>query len=217
MGRIVVYTAVISDYDRLYEPFFRTDGVDMVCFTDQKGLTSSAWNVVQMKRTLDDPTREARRLKILPHRLFPDADATVWVDANLELLKVPGRWDVEAMLGRFPLAVYAHDKRKCLYDEAMVCKAQRRDDARVMSYQMARYAKEGMPRGFGLASTGFLARKNKPEATVFCEAWWYELANGSKRDQLSFDYCRWKLNFEVVWLDGSIYDGRRVLHRSHRR
>jgi hypothetical protein len=46
----------------------------------------------------------------------------------------------------------------------------------------------------GLHHTNFLIRRHlKPRCILFCTEWWEELSRHSKRDQLSFDFVRWKL------------------------
>lgn len=215
MGKVVTYMALFGDYDPLYEPYFRSPGTELVCFTDIEGLRSRQWDVRMVKRKFDDPTRAARMLKILSHRIFPDAEMTIWVDSNLELLRALGN-EARHVLDGKKMALYHHDKRECAYEEMKMCHELGKDDGRVMTHQMARYKKEGFPAGFGLAQTSFLIRANKPEVSLFNEAWWSEVERGSRRDQLSFDYCRWKLNMKVKWIDGSIWDGKFFLQRAHK-
>jgi len=215
MGKVVTYTALFGDYDNLNEPYFVPQGTKLVCFTDMEGLKSRRWDVRVVKRMFDDPTRDARRMKILSHRLFPDANMTIWVDANLELFRVFGD-EARHILGDRSVAVYAHDKRRCAYDEMRMCYELGKDDGRVMSSQMARYRKEGFPEDFGLAQTSFLVRENKTEVSLFNEAWWSEVERGSRRDQLSFDYCRWRLGMKVRWIEGSVWDARLCVPRLHK-
>src|SRR6201999_1861586 len=51
----------------------------------------------------------------------------------------------------------------------------------------------GFPERFGLHATMFLARRHTRSTCLnFNLGWWEELSRFSKRDQLSFDYTRWR-------------------------
>ena len=47
----------------------------------------------------------------------------------------------------------------------------------------------------GMTASGVLVRRNTKANAKFNEAWWTEVNNGSVRDQLSFGYVSWKLDF----------------------
>lgn len=216
MAKVVTYTAIIGDYDKLYEPYFKTPDTEMVCFTDNPRLISDNWKIVLVDRPLGDPVRCARRLKVLSHRLFPEANITIWVDGNLELLKAIDIGTASMLVSNRAVSAYHHCVRKDVMSEAEFCSDKGLDNARVIWHQMAQYREEGFPDDVGLAHTSFLVRRNVPEATMFNEAWWREIENGSRRDQLSFDYCRWRLGVEMSWIRGSIYDGVFFLQRKHK-
>ena len=216
MARVVVYTAIIGDYDNLYEPYFKNSKTDMVCFTDNRQLVSDNWEIVLVEKMFDDPIRCARYLKVLSHRMFPDANVTIWVDGNSELWQAPSICAANMLVRNRPMAFYHHCVRKCVYDEAEFCSDRELDNVRVIWNQMARYKEEGFPDNVGLTHTSFLVRKNTPETTLFNEAWWREIENGSRRDQLSFDYCRWRLGMMMGLMSGSVYDGVFLLQRRHK-
>ncbi len=80
-----------------------------------------------------------------------------------------------------------------------------------------------MPQDFGLHHTNFLIRRhNNPDCLLFCSEWWQHISAHSKRDQLSFDFVRWKLpRSKVGTLDISYNDNSAFrcsgIHRSPRR
>src|SRR5439155_6661737 len=50
------------------------------------------------------------------------------------------------------------------------------------------------PHEFGLHHLNFLIRRNLDwRSVLFGHEWWHEMYHGSKRDQMSFDFVRWKL------------------------
>lgn len=62
---------------------------------------------------------------------------------------------------------------------------------------MERYKKEGMPRNLGLIETNLMVINLRHTATrPFFELWKKEIEAGSHRDQLSINYCLWKLGIK---------------------
>jgi hypothetical protein len=60
---------------------------------------------------------------------------------------------------------------------------------------MQEYLFDGYPYNNGLVATWVLHRDNTGKNHHFCAAWWEQVKNYSIRDQLSFNYVAWKLNF----------------------
>ena len=78
---IVVYTAIFGGYEGLIpQPSF--PHVDYVCFSDTN-MRSYNWRVERVPPESDDPTRNARKHKVLPHTtLLADYDVSIWIDGN---------------------------------------------------------------------------------------------------------------------------------------
>jgi hypothetical protein len=144
--------------------------------------------------------------------MFP-GETTIWIDGSVQpkvdlavLLKTLGDADI---------AMYRHPLRGCAYQEAEACIEFNKDRAEVIMKQMDRYESEGFPHDFGLVASGMVVCGEG--ARKLNEMWWTEISLGSKRDQLSFDYCRWRTGVSFKEIPGSIYDGNLCnLHR-HRR
>jgi len=78
---------------------------------------------------------------------------------------------------------------------------------RKLKAQIKRYRAEGYPEDNGLImSSVILRRHNEPEIIEFDKKWWEEIANGSKRDQLSFNYIQWKTGLKYNFLEGDARD-----------
>jgi len=60
---------------------------------------------------------------------------------------------------------------------------------------------------FGLITGGVILRKhNEQDCIKTMEDWWTEIKYGSKRDQLSFNYCAWKNKLKFNYMDGDCRD-----------
>ena len=192
---IVVYTALFGNYDNLI-PVQRIPGVRHVAFTDQ-AERGSGWECLRPPRTEATNAMENRKYKTRPHVLFPEAEWTIYVDANLELTASPHDIVNECRNG---LNVFHHNRRRCAYAEADVVRP--RVHGAVLDNQLERYRKRGFPKDFGLFWGGLLIRNNK--ANELNEHWWTELQNGIGRDQVSLPYSIWETGAPHHILSGGI-------------
>jgi len=195
----VIYTAIFGGYDKLPEPEFIPEGWDFVCFTDTS-IKSDVWKIIETPAIYEDPTRNARKCKVLPHRWFPDYDISLWIDGNITI-----RSDINKLTDYYlfdaNLAVHDHnqnilDPRSCVYQEASVIlqlgqkNGDYKDHPQVIANQMNKYIALGYPQNNSLAVTMQVLRKhNAPDCQKAMETWWQEIKYGSKRDQLSFNYA----------------------------
>ncbi|QDU59995.1 hypothetical protein Pan216_08320 [Planctomycetes bacterium Pan216] len=181
--RVAVLTAIYGDRDILREPRFRTPGWDYICFSDKSHLSKS-WDVRVTPPHASDPCLAAKIFKVLPHR-FVEADVTIWVDGNQEIMS-----DLYP-LARFMsggIGVWRHPKRHCLYAEAAVCVQARKDSRDRICHHIRRYREEGFPEGYGLWGCGHMVFRHGDITKDFCERWWREIIGGTRRDQVSFPY-----------------------------
>jgi hypothetical protein len=213
----VIYTAIVGKYDRLAEPTVLSPGFQYICFTDNPRLQSKHWNIVQLPVTKLDSTRLARRVKILFHQYLPDADLSIWVDANLNIVS-----DFNQLLKSFdtsgPLTTITHPHRQCIYEEAKACTRLKKDAPDIIKRQVAGYRNEGLPKNLGLVNSALqIRRHNSPELQSFVEAWWGEVSTKSRRDQLSFNYVLWKTPIEVNYVPQNKFFGHFVRIVKHSR
>jgi FkbM family methyltransferase len=202
---IAVFTALTRGYDDLLAPLHDAVGkeADFICFTDNPAREGSGlWRMAPTVRTFDDPVRTARYVKVNSHLHLPEYEYTVWLDANQRLV-APGLVDlIERHLPSADLALYRHSQRNSIREEAQTCIQAGLDDPEVVERQMARYRREGFPDDLGLAATCLILRRNSDRVRRFNEEWWAQIEGGSRRDQLSFDYVRWKTGLPVTWIPG---------------
>lgn len=208
MRKIIIYTALFGNYSGLIEQK-KYKGVDYVCYTDNPNLKSSTWNIKIVEPPVkNDSTRSNRWYKINPHlHLSSQYEYSVYVDANILIIKDISKFVKENLLHN-ELLIFDHnqavkDCRDCIYKEyeALVDIGVRtgnfKDDINKMTNQIERYKKEGFPKNEGLIFASVLIRKHNSQGVItLMEAWWDEVLNKSKRDQLSFNYVLWKQKFK---------------------
>lgn len=215
-NKIVLYTSIFGGYDGLL-PQPKAIGIDRICFTDRP-LKSRSWEIVQIDPPANDSVRKSRYPKILPHLFLKDYDYSIYIDGNYLVVG-----DLHEMINlhlkHSNIAIFDHnqtktDRRNCVYKEfeallEMSAKGTYKDDPEVMRKQIERYKNEGYPAENGLIFGASILRKhNEPDVIKAMEAWWNELKNGSRRDQLSFNYATWKTKLNYTVIDGDLRNNR---------
>ena len=206
LGRKVVYTCLFG-YSELWNDFHyeRPADVDFVCFTDDPAIRSAFWDVRLVPPSSLDSHRHSKSFKHLPHRHFPEYDASLYIDNVVKLLAPVDRIFAVLERERAPMAMFRHPSRNCIYDEADVIVRERIDHADRVRAQMEAYRNAGHPERAGLhASTMLLRRHNETQLVKLSEEWHQELRQYSKRDQLAFDVLRLRHRLKVTALPGSV-------------
>lgn len=204
----VVYTCITSDYDRLSNPKFLTDGFDYVCFTDNKTIKSDVWEIRPLPKETEglSQVKKQRFVKINPHLLLSEYDISIWVDGNVTLKGDLNKFVKNVITSDCSVYVPKHPQRDCIYAEANAVVKMGKDKSDITRPQMERYRKEGFPERYGLLQSNIMLRKhNKLDCIKLMEDWFKELKDGSHRDQLSFNYASWKnIDVKVIYLDKNI-------------
>jgi len=210
----VVYTAISDNKDRLTNGQCK-DGAVFVAYLDEatnpdKLAVNGDWYIRRLKSSRnkvgqnEDPVRQAKQPKVAPHRVLYGAEQiqySLWIDGNMRL-KVPMQVLIDKYLNDCDIALFAHPLRDCIYDEAQVCRQFYLDDVITMEYQIKKYERENYPKHNGLIDGSIILRRHTKEVEEINDLWWKEIMNGSRRDQLSFNYVMWKLGRKYKVIDG---------------
>lgn len=208
MSKIVVYTAITNNYDTLKEPRIKLwKGVDFVAFLDHAPVATS-WQIRKAGSEFNDPCRNAKTPKILPHVFFPDATYSLWIDGSVEInFNFSIQQLIDVYLREHDLAVFKHPERQCIYEEAAKCIRINKDNPAVIQRQMAAYRNENYPPNNGLVESAVLLRRHTGKVRQFNEVWYQEIKHNSRRDQLSFNYAARKTSLEFCHLPESLRRG----------
>jgi len=215
-GRGAVYSAIIGNYDQVKEPKYINPDLEYILFTDNPNLKSDRWKIklIDNKDELDN-VRLARRIKILGHEYLEGFDYSIWIDGKLEI-NDDLREYIEQYRGKEPILCFNHYVNDCIYDEKAACVALEKDIPEIMEKQIQRYKEEGYPVHNGLVESGIMVRELRDKRVQkTMELWWKEIIDGSRRDQLSFNYACWKNNLIYDTTDLFIYGNKYVKLYSH--
>lgn len=223
--KTIIYSCVTGKYDNVLSVLLQSKPIvgkdtELILFSDRPGLVESEvyrqvgshveWSVRPL--VWRHPTcniRTARWHKINSHLSLPEHDYSIWVDGSQRIKPVDLQLEVvepfQQNEKKQPIATFKHPVRTCVYQEMSACNRLRKDNATLMSEQVKKYRSEDYPPYNGMVETACVVRNNSLPVRRFNDFWWNEIENGSRRDQLSFNYTSWKL--EVAY-------GRVMGHRA---
>ncbi|WP_315072962.1 glycosyltransferase domain-containing protein [uncultured Clostridium sp.] len=216
-NNLVVYTAIIGDYDTLVDPLYIDKNCDYICFTDNHTITSKIWNVIYIdKDKRYTPVKNARKYKILVHRYLPQYQHSVWVDASYNIVGSIRQY-IDKYSKSNSILCMVHPHRDCIYEEAQACIDMNKDDKHIIDSQMEKYRLKLYPEHNGLIASGMLYRKHTDESLFrIMEEWWKEVKEYSCRDQLSFNYICNKYNFTYDKSNINCFENEYVNIREHK-
>jgi len=200
-ARLVIYTALFGNYDDLFLPSREQAlGCDFVVFTDQTNVPPP-WRRGSIDYAAPSNSRQNRFYKLLPHRLFPQHEWSLYLDANIDIQMNPIEFfERYCRLGP-DFFVFRHPHRASIAEELGACIEKRKDDAELMVRQVAQYLDSGFRHTFPLTENNVLLRRhNDPDLVELSEAWWEEVKSKSGRDQLSLSYVVEQKNYRRIAL-----------------
>nr|KYP74732.1 hypothetical protein KK1_007423 [Cajanus cajan] len=222
---IAVISCIFGNSDRLRTPATKTvtrlsrKNVCFVMFTDEitiRTLSSEGhvpdrmgfigfWKLVVVKNLpFDDMRRVGKIPKLLPHRLFPFARYSIWLDSKLRLQLDP-LLILEYFLWRkgYEFAISNHYDRHCVWEEVAQNKRLNKYNHTVIDQQFAFYRADGLEKfdasdpnkllPSNVPEGSFIIRAHTPMSNLFSCLWFNEVDRFTPRDQLSFAYTYQKL------------------------
>lgn len=195
---IVVYSAIIGDYDNLKEPEYVSPHIHYICFTNNRNLKSQNWEIRYIENKNLSNVKLARRIKILPYDYLRDVEArtVVWIDGKCQitddLLDYINKYKKNSGILCFP-----HMFRDCIWDEVLELTIIKPEQKRESLIQLGKYLEAGIPFNYGLFETSCLVRDIKDlKIKEMMIEWWDEVYKYSYRDQISLPYIFWNNNYK---------------------
>ncbi|XP_034924626.1 uncharacterized protein [Populus alba] len=222
---IAVISCIFGNSDRLRSPVHKMvthlsrKNVCFVMFMDEitfQTLSSEGhipdtagfiglWKIVVVKNLpYNDMRRVGKVPKLLPHRLFPSARYSIWLDSKLRF-QVDPLLVLEYFLWRkgYEFAISKHYDRRCVWEEVAQNKRLNKYNHTVIDQQFASYQADGLKR-FNVSDPNKLLPSNVPEGSLIVRAhtpmsnlfsclWFNEVDRFTPRDQLSFAFTYQKL------------------------
>ncbi|RZR96219.1 hypothetical protein BHM03_00025201 [Ensete ventricosum] len=184
------------------------------------------WRLVTLHHPpYDEPRRNGKVPKILTHRLFPQAQYSIWIDGKMELIVDP-LLILERYLwrGKHTFAIACHKHHRSIYEEADAIKRRKRYARPLIDLHMKIYRYEGMelwsPKKRTISDVpegAVIIREHTTMANLFSCLWFNEVNLFTPRDQLSFGYVVYRLEeFKFFMFPNCEYNSIFILHRHTR-
>lgn len=205
--RIAVYTAIFGNKDLLGTPlnYRENPAIEYFCFTDNMSLTSEVYHVHLLHSEGEEPTRMARKIKILGHPLLENFDYHIWHDGNISI-DHSSIFQLIAFGEKHMLATFKHPIRNCFYEEARMCGRRHKDELLKVVKQVNHYYINGLKSQSGLFETGILVKNNNLRKNKFYEFWWENVSRFTNRDQMALPFVLSKFGEVLNVIPG---DGRK--------
>ena len=187
-----LFTIHFGGHDQPHEPFV-SEGWDYLMFTNRDDIESDTWKVIKVTTPLPDYLA-ARYVYINSHRFVDGYDYSLMVGGQIHVIGDLNTLDIDFSAD---FNMMQHPCRTCIYKEAEIIERENIDKTMNFVPQIAKYRDEGFPENYGLNACGIIGRHNNCFTEAFEREWWHQVMTGSYRDQLSFDYIRWKLGGTV--------------------
>lgn len=206
--RPIVYTCVSNGYDAVHAvpPSW---ACDFVMLHDNTVAVPEGWRGIHLEVPGLSGADLNRYAKMLPHRLFPNADHSLYMDGNIFPKQDPAPYIVR-VLGEHAFAAYQHPQRDCSYHEI-------RENLRLgfigpgQAWRQVRmFERIKLPRQYGLFEANILFRQHQDhDVRALNEMWWKLWQGGLQRDQPLLMAAIWNSGVAVRSLgDSQIHDDK---------
>ncbi|XVE48821.1 hypothetical protein DITRI_Ditri01bG0033100 [Diplodiscus trichospermus] len=188
-----------------------------------QGMWVGLWHLIPLKHPpYDEPRRNGKVPKILTHRLFPQAQYSIWIDGKMELIVDP-LLILERYLwrGKHTYAIAQHKHHRSIYEEADANKRRKRYARPLIDLHMKIYYSEGMEPWSLKKDTisdvpegAIIIREHTALNNLFNCLWFNEVNLFTPRDQLSFGYVVYRLKglFKFFMFQNCEYNSLFFLH-----
>ncbi|GFP97059.1 hypothetical protein PHJA_001850000 [Phtheirospermum japonicum] len=185
------------------------------------------WRLIPLKhQPYDEPRRNGKVPKILTHRLFPQAQYSIWIDGKMELIVDPLLL-LERYLwrGKNTFAIAQHKHHRSIYEEADSNKRRKRYARPLIDLHMKIYRYEGLEPWSQHKGTlsdvpegAIIIREHTVLNNLFSCLWYNEVHLFTPRDQLSFGYVVYRLGglFKFFMFPNCEYNSIFLLHPHNR-
>ena len=193
--RIAVFIAMFGGYDTVRDPLVFPDNVDYYLITDSNTGVKK-WNLLDpsglLPEDLTSPAEKNRWCRMHPHLLFPDHDISIYVDSST--LITSDLTPLTKDLSVFPVQLFAHKDRDCVYQELTACGIKGKMPFRAAEQQKRYLSGLGVPHHGGLLETPVVVQDlHSADAVKVTETWWEEYLRFPYRDQPALVSALWKL------------------------
>lgn len=186
--KIAIVTAVAGGYDVLRPPAVIDSRFDYIAYADSPVENPGIYDVRPLPYIDADSTRSARFVKTNVHKLLPEYDYVVWIDANILAVGEIYPLVEKFMKSGKDFGAILHPLRRSPFAEMNACIRARKDDVAAIKEQRDYYRSIGYDTDQLIESNILIYNLNSESTRQFLDIWWNQIDRFSRRDQLSINY-----------------------------
>ena len=194
----LVYTVNFGKYDKL-KIINRQKGWDYFAFIDSNisDYNNTNWTLIPISDKLNNlnvsDIKKTRYLKLFPHLFFKNYSLSIYIDATYKIIDDLNEFILRILDNKYSIISLEHPDTSSVNTEIDVVISVKKEKQSIGLKVRDKYIKEHFPDNLGLTENSIIIRKhNEKECIELMKEWWKEIENYSHRDQLSFNYVRWK-------------------------
>jgi GT2 family glycosyltransferase len=208
--KVAIVSAVSGGYDTFRPPAVVDERFDYVVYSDQEVDNIGIYDIRPLLYIDADSTRSARFVKTNVHKLLPEYDFVVWIDANIMITG-----DIYPIIDNFirskkEFGAMLHPIRVSPFEEMDACMKAGKDTDDSIREQRSFYKSQNYDSDQLIESNILLYRMNAPHLPSFLNTWWNQIDKYSRRDQLSINY-----SLDVNKVDWMKFTNRPNTARNH--
>ena len=200
----VVYSALIGSYDKV-PPIIKQDGYDYFLFTDiEIDNKTTNWTILNINEKMNysnkiELIKKQRFFKILPHLFFKDYDLSIYIDTTFKIIGDLDHFLLRILSPKLSIYILEHPSIGSINNEFKAVLKSKKDLNSSIIKLKNRYKSEKFPDNNGHAECCLIIRKhNNKKCINIMENWFREIRENSHRDQLSFNYILWKIDYKSL-------------------
>lgn len=208
MNRICIFTCITGEYDTLIEIKNKEEGIDYICYTNNKNIKSKTWKIIYIQ---DDNLSNAllnRKIKILGTDELKKYDLTMYMDGQIEFSSSIKEFIEKYVdLENYDIVGFRHHSRKNIKEEMIANFRCNKESSDKLLKLQEFYNNIKYPDETDLVEATILFRNfNNDLVNESMSIWFDMLLKYTHRDQLTFPYVIWKTNLKIKLLDINIWD-----------
>ena len=123
---------------------------------------------------------------------------SIYIDATYKIIGDLNEFILRILDNKHSIISLEHPKSSTIHDEIHNVIFSKKEKKSMAFKVKEKYIKENFPDNLGLTENNMIIRKhNKKECIELMKIWWKEIKSYSHRDQLSFNYARWKTGIRI--------------------
>ncbi len=194
MVKKAIYTCIIGAYDELMQPEVVDDSFDYILFV-KRGMKTcdkmGVWQVRELEIDGEDNIVLSRFPKMLPHKVLPAYDYSVWMDGNIAIRSSSFYDAINQKIEQgVAYSGVKHPNKDCVYMDIEGCVHVKRDKTSNIFRALKFLLKVKFPTHYGMYENNIILRRNDSEKVQrFGQMWWELYQKYPRRDQFTAPYC----------------------------